>query len=218
MCAKQSLKQPVSARAGREAILSSLTPGNTLESGYHSWRLSPRGDGRSPVRNDAGRNALSGVKVSSPVKQYVPERPSYYWDAKAIPVGTIPTGTLGVQVHGMYRRLFQELGRSPVDRAQMNSIPKAKVDNRVTRNTILEKSDWFVVASKRSNARGAKGPAGLGLSAHPSRVRASNHATLLGMRDAANNSFGRNQELRSPLPKLGTAGSARGLPSSERLG
>ena len=112
MCAKRSLKQPVSARASREAFLSSLTPVNTIRSGYHNWRLSRRGDGRSPVRNDAGRNALSGVKVSSPVKPYVPEWPSYYGDAKATSVVNT-TDTLGVQVHGMYRRLFQELGRSP---------------------------------------------------------------------------------------------------------
>jgi hypothetical protein len=202
MCAKQSLKQPADE---------SSAPGNTLESGYHNWRLSPRGDGRSPVRNDAGRNALSGVKVSSPVKPNVPEWPSYYGDAKAIPGGESPAGTLGVQVHGMYRRLSQELGRSPVDRILTNSIPKAKADDRVTRNTMQEKSDWFVVASRRSNVRGAKEPAGLGLTVPPSRTCVSIHTSTCGTRDALNDSFGRNQELRSPLPKLGTAGSARGL-------
>jgi hypothetical protein len=127
MCAKQSLKQPV-----REAMLAvctdgvmpSLTPVNTIRSGYHSWRPSSRGAVRSPVRNDAGRNAKpkgSSVKVSSPVKLDVPEWPSVYGvseavmasAAKATSVGFIPTDTLGVQVHGMYRRLFQELGRSP---------------------------------------------------------------------------------------------------------
>ena len=119
MCAKQRLRQPASARAGfnlppaNKIQLSSLVPGNTVRSGYPIWRLSPRGGERSPVRNDAGRNALSGVKVSSPVKQTVLEWPSHYVEAKATPVGTIPMGTLGVQVHGMYRRLFQELGRSP---------------------------------------------------------------------------------------------------------
>lgn len=123
MCAKQSLKQPVSARvdiflplAGKY-LLTSLIPGNTIRSGYHSWRLTPRGDGRSPVRNDAGRNVLSDVKVSSPVKQYVPEWPSEYVEAKATPEGK-PKGTLGVQVHGMYRRLFQELGRSLMGRPE----------------------------------------------------------------------------------------------------
>ena len=63
------------------------------------------------MRNDAGRNALSGVKVSSPVKLSVIEWPSDYYEAKATPVGNT-VGTLGVQVHGMYRRLSQELGRS----------------------------------------------------------------------------------------------------------
>jgi len=120
MCAKQSLKQPVSAKADHQIWLSSPTPGNTIRSGYLSWRPSPRGSGRSPVRNDAGRNALSGVKVSSPVKQNVPEWPSVYEvsdaviasAAKATPMSSL-VGTPGVQVHGMYRRLFQELGRSP---------------------------------------------------------------------------------------------------------
>src|SRR4051794_6391256 len=121
MCAKQSLKQPVGEWAleirVREFLMpNSPTPGNTIRSGYHSWRPSPRGSGRSPVRNDAGRNALSGVKVSSPVKLPVPEWPSVYEvsdaviasAAKATPIG-FPVGTPGVQVHGMYRRLFQEL-------------------------------------------------------------------------------------------------------------
>jgi hypothetical protein len=117
MCAKQSLKQPASAKGfdflrHENRSPSSLVPGNTIRSGYHNWRLSPRGDGRSPVRNDAGRNALSGVKVSSPVKHTVPEWPSNYTAAKATPTPQ-KVGTLGVQVHGMYRRLSQELGRSP---------------------------------------------------------------------------------------------------------
>ena len=122
VCAKQSLRQPASARMGFVSPLatkipfSSLAPGNTVRSGYHSWRSTPRGVGRSPARNDAGRNALSGVKVSSPVKHVVPGWPSEYLEAKA----TLPTSvrsTLGVQVHGMYRRLSQELGRSPASRA-----------------------------------------------------------------------------------------------------
>src|SRR5262249_12285240 len=98
----------------------SLAPGNTIRSGYHSWRLSPRGSSRSPVRNDAGRNALIGVKVSSPVKQNVPEGPSHYEEAKATPEAQAE-GTLGVQVHGMYRRLSQELGRSPSASSMKNS-------------------------------------------------------------------------------------------------
>lgn len=133
MCAKQSLRQPAGEKRelrlpkATEIRFSSPAPGNTIRSGYHSWRPAPRGSGRSPVRNDAGRNALSGVKVSSPVKLCVPEWPSVYEmsdtvmvsAAKAIPEwGPLlnhanPHGTLGVQVHGMYRRLSQELGRSP---------------------------------------------------------------------------------------------------------
>jgi hypothetical protein len=126
MCAKQSLRQPASARvefnlpSANKIQLSSLAPVNTVRSGYHNWRSTLRGVGRSPVRNDAGRNALSGVKVSSPVKQVFPVWPSKYAAAKA----TLPTpvrSTLGVQVHGMYRRLSQELGRSPASRT-MNRI------------------------------------------------------------------------------------------------
>ena len=121
MCAKQSLRQPVRTAKDLTVPAPSLTPGNTIRSGYHSWRPSPRGAVRSPVRNDAGRNALSGVKVSSPVKHSVPEWPSVYEvsdtvmvsAAKATPEANHAEGTLGVQVHGMYRRLFQELGRSP---------------------------------------------------------------------------------------------------------
>jgi hypothetical protein len=118
MCAKQSLRQPASARGtfcspqAKQNGLSSLAPGNTIRSGYHNWRLAPRGAGRSPVRNDAGRNALSGVKVSSPVKHDIPEWPSKYVVAKAISRDST-RDALGVQVHGMYRRLSQELGRSP---------------------------------------------------------------------------------------------------------
>lgn len=120
MCAKRSLRQPARKTTDLTVPVSSLAPGNTIRSGYHSWRPSPRGSGRSPVRNDAGRNALNGVKVSSPVKQNVPEWPSVYIvsdavmasAAKAISIGS-PIGAPGVQVHGMYRRLFQELGRSP---------------------------------------------------------------------------------------------------------
>ncbi len=130
VCAKQSLRKPVRTDFPLNEAAPRLTPGNTIRSGYHSWQLSPRGSNRSPVRNDAGRNALSGVKVSSPVKQTVPEWPSVYVvsdavmvsAAKATPEANHAKGTPGVQVHGMYRRLSQELGRSPsvITRKQSN--------------------------------------------------------------------------------------------------
>jgi hypothetical protein len=122
VCAKQSLRQPVreaKLAVSTVGVMLSLTPGNIIRSGYHSWRPSPRGSVRSPVRNDAGRNALSGVKVSSPVKHTVLEWPSKYEAAKATPV--VKSGTLGVQVHGMYRRFSQELGRSPSAFARMRT-------------------------------------------------------------------------------------------------
>lgn len=128
MCAKQNLRQPVRKAAlavSADGVMPSLIPENTIRSGYLSWRLSPRGSSRSPVRNDAGRSAKpegSSAKVSSPVKHVLSEWPSVYEvsdavmasAAKAAPVyGLSVSGTLGVQVHGMYRRLSQELGRSP---------------------------------------------------------------------------------------------------------
>ena len=149
MCAKQSLKQPVRAAKDLTVPVPSLTPGNTIRSGYHSWRSTSRGVGRSPVRNDAGRNALSGVKVSSPVKHNVPEWPSVYTvsdtvmvsAAKATPMG-FPIGTPGVQVHGMYRRLFQELGRSPcvVSMKGPNSAQDVMLKCRIIRRREVR---WF---------------------------------------------------------------------------
>jgi hypothetical protein len=129
MCAKQSLQQPVRTTKPLSGAVSRLIPGNTIRSGYHSWRLSPRGSRRSPVRNDVGRNALSGVKVSSPVKQYVPEWPSVYEVSDAVMASATKAAskanhaedTPGVQVHGMYRRLLQELGRSPLVSSMKNS-------------------------------------------------------------------------------------------------
>ncbi len=119
MCAKQSLKQLVGEwasgiRDGESLMLNSPIPENTIRSGYHSWRPSPRGSGRSRVRNDASRNALSGVKVSSPVKQIVPEWPSVYIVSDAIMASAAKATPMRFPVgYGMYRRLFQELGRSP---------------------------------------------------------------------------------------------------------
>jgi len=154
VCAKQSLKQPagewLSEIRGREFLMTnSPVPGNTIRSGYYSWRSTSRGVERSPVRNDAGRNALSGVKVSSPVKQCVPEWPSVYIvtdvvitsAAKAIPMGS-PVGALGVQVHGMYRRLFQELGRSP----WMNSLTKSNcTQGIISKYPVISRREvrWF---------------------------------------------------------------------------
>jgi hypothetical protein len=123
MCAKQSLRQPARRITPLTGAESKLVPENTVRSGYHNWRSTLRSVGRSPVRNDAGRNALSGVKVSSPVKQHFPEWPSKYEVAKAISADQT-ADTLGVQVHGMYRRLSQELGRSP-------SVLSGKKANRV---------------------------------------------------------------------------------------
>jgi len=118
MCAKQSLQQPVSAVARREAAPPSLTPGNTIRSGYRVLREAMgRPIPRSVHRDDAGRNATSrdsSVKGTSPVKCFLPEWPSNYGAAKATPVyGPAVSGTPGVQAHGMYRRLVQELGNTP---------------------------------------------------------------------------------------------------------
>jgi hypothetical protein len=119
MCAKQSLKQPAGARLQEFRVREipeafSPVPGNTVRSGYRVLRGSWRHALRSVDRDDAGRNAKpkgSSVKGSSPVKPYLPGWPSKYVAAKATP--PTPGGTSGVQALGMYRRLFQELGKAP---------------------------------------------------------------------------------------------------------
>ena len=121
MCAKQSLKQPAGARLlnfreCENSIASSPVPGNTVRSGYWVQRAAMgRPIPRSVDRDDIGRNAKpegSSVKGSSPVKRNCPGWPSKYAAAKATPQTSV-RGTLGVQAHGMYQRLVQELGRSP---------------------------------------------------------------------------------------------------------
>jgi hypothetical protein len=154
MCAKQSLKQPVGRRAFGFRVCEiqmpkSPTPENTIRTGYHNWRSTPRGVGRSPVRNDAGRNALSGVKVSSPVNQPVPGWPSKYEAAKATPL-TLVRGTLGVQVHGMYRRLVQELGRSPASRTRNRIETQGQGVNTKSKATPAGEVRWSRSSETRS--------------------------------------------------------------------
>jgi hypothetical protein len=145
MCAKQSLRQPARTTTALPGPVSSLAPGNTIRSGYHSWRVVPRGPARSPVRNDAGRSAKpegSSAKVSSPVKHNVPEWPSKYVAAKATPTANHAKGTLGVQVHGMYRRLSQELGRSPSVPSLMRAICEQDVTIKFA-GTRRREVRWF---------------------------------------------------------------------------
>ena len=108
--------------------------GSTSGSPYRVLRGSPRGALRSVDRDRAGRSATS-AKVSSPDKQIVPWWPSNYAAAKAasdgprVPCVTAevspsgrtpqrrPSGTTGVQVHGMYGRPAAERERSARGRA-----------------------------------------------------------------------------------------------------
>ena len=129
MCAKQSLKQPAGESIQIHTPLApefeclSPVPGNTIRSGYLNWRVVPRGAARSPVRNDVGRNAKprgSSVKVSSPDKHLISvvAEQVYRSEGNIVDRSANVNGTTGVQVHGMYRRLFEELGRSLVGRPE----------------------------------------------------------------------------------------------------
>jgi hypothetical protein len=129
----------------RIAALPSPVGGNTSGSPYRVLRGSPRGALRSVDRDCSGRNAKS-VKVSSPDKQLFPWWPSVYGAAKAVsdgprvpcvtaevsPSGRTPqrrpSGTTGVQVHGMYRRPAVERERSARGRAMKR--PRLRVSEQ----------------------------------------------------------------------------------------
>lgn len=121
MCAGKSYQQPTDE--------SSVT-GNTVRSVYRVLRGSSRGDSRSVNRDSIGRNATS-VKVLSPVKQVSVWWPSNYAAAKATPEDCIiandGSGTTGVRVHGMLKRLLMEPRRSPKGRSRLSRSPRQDV-------------------------------------------------------------------------------------------
>jgi hypothetical protein len=143
MCVTKLL---LTSGCGRRATVTpSPVGGNTFWSLYRVLRGSPRGALRSVDRNCSGRNAPS-VKVSSPDKQLFPWWPSNYGAAKAasdgprVPCVTAevsppgrtpqrrPSGTTGVQVHGMFRRPAAERERSARGRASFR--PRLKVSEQ----------------------------------------------------------------------------------------
>jgi hypothetical protein len=116
MCARRSWHQPTGESPVRGNRDSKAANGRSRStpSRYRVLReyFLSRGRPRSVDRECAGRNA-SSVKVSSPVKHFVPWWPSKYAAAKATSTSPVDVGTTGVQVHGMYIRLMSEPGRSP---------------------------------------------------------------------------------------------------------
>jgi hypothetical protein len=112
MCAKKSV---IASRCGSTTKVedSSPSPGNTVRSGYRVLSVLRRRNRLSVDRKCAGRNALSGVKVSSPEKHLSSVVATRVCRSEAIPGDLESLGTTGVQVHGEYTRQLLELGRSP---------------------------------------------------------------------------------------------------------
>jgi hypothetical protein len=133
MCAGKSYQQPTGE--------SSVT-GNTVRSVYRVLRGVPRGTLRSVDRNSAGRNAAS-VKVLSPVKHVSTWWPSNYLAAKATSEDCVTTsggsGTTGVRVHGMLKRLLMEPRRSLRSRAWLLRMEGRRLmteSNRILRGEV----------------------------------------------------------------------------------
>ena len=118
MCAKKSVTAS-GCRVRSQNQTPSPISGNTIRFEYRSWSVPPRGVPLSPVRKCAGRKALSGLKVSSPDKQFISVVATRVLISEATPGDLVLLGTTGVQVHGEYRRQLLELGRSPQGRTRM---------------------------------------------------------------------------------------------------
>ena len=117
MCVVKSCIQPVGESPTRP------NGAGVAHRRYRVLRGVPRGALRSVDRNCAGRNALSGVKVSSPDNTLRGGRPSMEQGMQHLCVEN--TGTTGVQVHGMYRRLSTEHKRSTRSRGKV-ALPRLK--------------------------------------------------------------------------------------------
>ena len=92
---------------------SSSALGNTVRSRYRVLRAAMgRLIPRSVHRDCASRNALSGVKVSSPDKHLTFVAAMRVCRSEAISGDLVSLGATGVQVHGEFRRRLLELGRS----------------------------------------------------------------------------------------------------------
>ena len=110
MCVVKSCIQPVGESPTRP------NGAGVAHRRYRVLRGVPRGALRSVDRNCAGRNALSGVKVSSPDNTLRGGRPFMEQGMQHRRVEN--DGTTGVQVHGMYRRLNVEHKRSVLSRGE----------------------------------------------------------------------------------------------------
>jgi hypothetical protein len=86
----------------------------------------PRGTGLSVDRDCAGRNALSGVKVSSPDNILRGGRPFMELGIQHLRLEN--AGTTGVQVHGMYKWSSSERKRSASGRGtEVDSSPRVHI-------------------------------------------------------------------------------------------
>lgn len=202
MCAKQSWQK----LAGE-----SPAQGKTVESWYGVLRGGRRRPSRSVDTNCAGRNAKpegSSVKGSSPVKHYVPEWPTNYGAGKATPKGCdSPRHSRGPRPQHVQIAFARNLGDLQGFREENHA---ARIHDQVA-GCPEEKSDWIVVARKRSNARGAKGPADDGC------VEERTSGVLVDVNNqpltasATYKQATANHQSKSPLRKIRTAGSERGL-------
>jgi hypothetical protein len=119
MCAKKSVTAS-RCESPMGIVDSSSALGNTIRSRYRVLRAAMgRPIPRSVHRDCASRNALSGVKVSSPDKHLTFVAAMRVYRSEAISGGPVPLGATGVQVHGEFRRRLLELGRSLKGRSRM---------------------------------------------------------------------------------------------------
>lgn len=132
MCVVKSCTQPAGESPAREN-----TTGATWAR-YRVLGVASRDAGLSVDRNCAGRNALSGVKVSSPDNILRGGRPIMEQGMQHFRVEN--ESTTGVQVHGMYRGLSTKHKRSVLSRGnEFVSCPRVHAQGlKAKRQTILE--------------------------------------------------------------------------------
>jgi len=150
MCARRSWHEPTGESPVRGNRDSEAANGRrrSMPSRYRVLRGLSRGNLRSVDRECAGRNA-SSVKVSSPVKHFIPWWPSKYRAAKATSASRKGAGTTGVQVHGMYTRLMSEPGRSP--KVEAHNLSQCLLDHGQGINPKFEMNPIGEVRSRHSS-------------------------------------------------------------------
>ncbi len=120
MCVRNKLTS--TSGCGGTELKPSPACGNTVWSQYRVLRGLSRGRLRSVDRECAGRNALSGVKVSSPDKLLISGMAEQVCSSEGNIDSDWAIGVPGVQVHGMYTRLMLEPERSLLT-AEANAMP-----------------------------------------------------------------------------------------------